>query len=1151
LPTKPPNPLFIHLRVHSSYSLCESPLAIKDMIGIATRARMPALACTDTNALFGAFEFSTAAAKAGIQPILGTVLDVELPDPVDGSRSVADTLLLLCQDERGWKNLCRIVSAAHLESGGAEPRVPRRVFDQPGITDGLLCLSGGASAAIVRKIVGSGSDAGAQWVKSHLTTLSSLFPGRLYIELQRCGEPWEAEVEQPLIDCAYDVGLPLVATNDVFCGRPDQARAHRTLLCIREGKTVFDTTAPSPTAQHWLKPAQDMAALFADLPEAIQNTVEVAKRCAFMLERRKPSLPRFPLPEGTSAEQELRSKVNAGLSRRFETTVVPRLGREEAERLRSQYWDRMEYELGVINQMDFAGYFLIVADFMGWTERQDIPVGVRGSGATSIVAWSLEITHLDPIRFGLVFERFLNPERISLPDFDIDFCQERRPEVIRYVASKYGTDNVAQIITFGKLQARAALRDVGRVVGAPYGLIDRMCGLVNPQGNLHDSLAAEPQLQALLDRDPQAKEVFDWAEEVEGAYRHASTHAAGVVIADRPLTEFTALYKDPSSDMPVTQFHYKDVEEVGLAKFDFLGLRTLTIIARCQNLIEQLGGGKVRARDAGFEHDDVFAALGQGDSLGVFQLESSGMRDLLRRLKPQRIEHLIALISLYRPGPMDSIPQYIARARGEEKVVYDHPLLADVLQETYGIITYQEDVMRIGREMAGYTMGEADSLRRAMGKKIKAEMDQHRQRFIDGAAKRDVPKSVADAVFDQCAKFAGYGFNKGHAAAYAQVSFETAYLKCKYPAAFLAACMSVDISSTDRLASYWSELREKGIKLLPPDANGSQGDFSLVTEAGKVAIRYGLGALKGVGMAAAQAIVSARAAGEFRDLEDFFSRVPATAFSRSVAEKLVDAGVFDSLERNRAKIRANLDRLLGLRSRLDDVQQGLFGGDRGFMKLTEAPPAPRAENVERAAKVFGFYLDGHPLDWLKSIGRELGLTPLSELTTASGNSGRHRYRCAVRVDAIRKRQSQTGRPYAFVTVSDAAGTADILVFSEVLTLAAPVLLVGEIVVLDVALSTEADSSRLTLVKADPIASLLSQPTTTLHITLKKEAGPKAIPELDALLPSSPSGSKAVAVIKLHQGLEVEVDLHRRVLVTPALLSSLEQAESILGVRVAA
>jgi DNA polymerase-3 subunit alpha len=797
-PPPMPHADFVHLRVHSPYSLSEGAVRIKDMVKLCRGLGMPAIAITDTDNLFGALEFSKTLSAEGIQPIIGCQIglrpEAETPRVNGRQESRAPSVVLLAKSEEGYRNILKLLRMAYLDTGEAEE--PHVTLEQVcALNGGLILLTGGAGGPVGQLLAaGRKDDAEALFVR-----LLKVFEDRIYVELQRHGMDVERATEGGFLELAYAHGVPLVATNEAFFPTRGMYEAHDVLICIAEGTYVAQAGRRRLTPEHYLKSPAEMRALFADLPEALDNTLVIAKRCAYMVRSINPLLPPYDCGEGMNEEATLRQRAEQGLEKRLATIVLgPGMTETEQADVRKRYSERLQYELGVIVQMGFAGYFLIVSDFISWAKAHGIPVGPgRGSGAGSLVAWSLTITDLDPIRWGLLFERFLNPERVSMPDFDIDFCQERRDEVIAYVQHKYGRDKVAQIITFGKLQARAVLRDVGRVLGMPYSQVDRICKLVpnNPAKpvTLEQAIDSEPQLRAMIEGDEAVARLVELAKPLEGLYRHASTHAAGVVIGDRPLEQLVPLYRDPKNPMPVSGFNMKYVESAGLVKFDFLGLKTLTVLAKAlQYIKEPLDLSALPLDDRA-----TYEMLGRGETTGVFQLESAGMRDVLRKLKPDTFEDIIAVVALYRPGPMDNIPSYIKRKHGEEEPDYLYPSLEWILKETFGIIIYQEQVMQIAQELSGYTLGGADLLRRAMGKKIKEEMDKQRQIFVDGAVGRNVAKDKASEIFDLVAKFAGYGFNKSHAAAYALVAYQTAYLKANYPAEFMAALMTLDMGNTE------------------------------------------------------------------------------------------------------------------------------------------------------------------------------------------------------------------------------------------------------------------------------------------------------------------------------------------------------------------
>ena len=956
---------FIHLHTHSAYSLSEGAIPVSRLRDLCLAENMPALAVTDTNNLFGALEVSTTFAGAGIQPIIGLQQSVEPEElglaAVRGARP--PSIVLLAQSSVGYEHLLKITSDAFLNSAMEDGAVSA-LSRLEGQTEDIICLTGGFDGPIDALLrAGQESEARAAMEK-----LKRLFPDRLYVELQRHAERQATIKDAELVALAYDLDLPLVATNEPYFPTPDDYEAHDALLCISDGAYVFQDERRKVTSDHYFKSAAEMAALFSDLPEAIENTIEIARRCAFRPRFHPPILPRF-VDEGADVGDDIIKAEAMELERQAREGLKARLAQNEPAAPEDDYWARLKFELDIINKMGFPGYFLIVSDFIKWSKAQGIPVGPgRGSGAGSLVAWSLTITDLDPLRFGLLFERFLNPERVSMPDFDIDFCQDRRDEVIRYVQEKYGRDRVAQIITFGKLQARAVLRDVGRVLSLPFGQVDRICKLVpnNPANpvTLAEAIETEPRLQEMRDEDDAVEALIEKALKLEGLYRHASTHAAGVVIGDRPLDELVPLYLDPRSDMPATQFNMKWVEPAGLVKFDFLGLKTLTVIERA---VQHAALRGVELDMATIPLDDAasFEMLGEGQAVGVFQLESAGMRSTLRAMKPDSVEDIIALVSLYRPGPMENIPTYIDRKQGRQDPDYLHPKLEGVLEETYGVIIYQEQVMQIAQILSGYSLGEADLLRRAMGKKKKEEMDKQRIRFVEGAEANGVDGAKASSIFDLVQKFAGYGFNKSHAAAYAYIAYQTAYLKANYPAEFLAASMSLDRVSTDKLAIFLKEARRTDVEVLAPHVNHSEADFTVKDGA----IAYALSAVKNVGEAAMELIAQERrSGGVFTDIHDFAERVDLKAVGKRALENLARAGAFDGLAASRQQVFKSAETLI--RSSAQAVEDR--ESDQGGLFQLDAAPAlakPKLagpddwtpqERLDEERDALGFYFSGHP-----------------------------------------------------------------------------------------------------------------------------------------------------------------------------------------------
>ena len=1032
----PSQPKFIHLRLHTEYSLLEGAVRLKSLPQLCDQADMPAVAVTDTNNMFSALEFSVSALGKGVQPIVGCQIDVAYESAQPGEKPIPPApIVLLAQNRVGYECLMRLNSALYL-----------READWPHVTleeiksnsDGLICLTGGPDGPIGR-LLRAGQKPKAQAL---MRLLAAAFGDRLYVEIQRhptdAGQQPEAErlTEAPTIEMAYAMDLPLVATNDVYFPKADMYEAHDALICIAEGAYV-DQQAPRRrlTEQHYFKSPSEMATLFADLPEAIENTVEIARRCAFGAERHDPILPRFADDE----VEELRKQSFDGLKARL-AVIEPVAPIEDYEK-------RLEFELGIIEGMGFPGYFLIVADFIKWAKDHDIPVGPgRGSGAGSLVAYALTITDLDPLRYSLLFERFLNPERVSMPDFDIDFCMDRREEVIRYVQEKYGRDRVGQIITFGALLSKAAVRDVGRVLQMPYGQVDRLSKLIPVEGvkpvSIEKALADEPRLREEAKAEEVVERLLTYGQQVEGLLRNASTHAAGVVIGDRPLDALVPLYRDPRSEMPATQFNMKWVEQAGLVKFDFLGLKTLTVI---QNAIEQIlasgrplhiaaDGAELYKPEPGTENDigliplddeGTYDLYAKAQTVAVFQVESSGMMDALRRMRPTCIEDIVALVALYRPGPMENIPQYcdVKNARAERERL--HPSIDHILDETQGIIVYQEQVMQIAQEMAGYSLGGADLLRRAMGKKIQEAMDAERPKFLDGAAKNGVDKKKALEVWNLLDKFANYGFNKSHAAAYAVVSYQTAWLKANHPVEFMAGVMNCDLHLTEKLDTYANEVRRGlDIEIVPPCVDRSDATFSVIDQK----LVYALGALKNVGVEAMRLIVKARNDGKFVNVFDFARRVDLKRVGKRPLEMLARAGAFDQLDPNRRRIFQSLDQLTAysaaIHEQRESAQVSLFG------EAGDDLPEPRLSPVddwlpnERLAEeqtAIGFYLSGHPLDDYAQALKRKGLMTLAEIQEKAEAEGAAIARVGVIVSALQERKSGRGTRFFRMNISDPTG----------------------------------------------------------------------------------------------------------------------------------
>jgi len=1139
---------FVHLRVHSAYSLLEGALPLGKLLELAKADGQPALGLVDTGNLFGALEFSEKATDKGIQAIVGCQIAVDFADQATepGRRPTLHerhpSLVLIAATEAGWGNLVRLDSHAFLASEGAEaPHVG--ILDLEDFAEGLIVLSGGPGGPIDRALVAGRADL----ARRRLERLAEIFGDRLYVEVQRHGLDDERRAEAGLIDLAYDLALPLVATNEPFFPKRDDYEAHDALIAIAEGRVLVEEDRRRLTPEHYFKSRAEMSALFADLPEALASTVEIARRCSWRPRKRKPILPRFT-GAGADAETaeaaEMRAQAIAGLERRL-ALHGPAPGRTVED-----YRARLDFELGIIEKMRFPGYFLIVSDFIKWAKEQGIPVGPgRGSGAGSLVAWSLTITDLDPLRFALLFERFLNPERVSMPDFDIDFCQDRREEVIRYVQGKYGRDQVAQIITFGTLQARAVLRDVGRVLQMPYGQVDRLCKLVpqNPANpvTLKQAVEGEPKLQEARVEDPIVDKLIDIAMKLEGLYRHASTHAAGIVIGDRPLDRLVPLYRDPRSDMPVTQYNMKWVESAGLVKFDFLGLKTLTVLETAVDLVKRKG---VEVDLAHLPLDDppTYALLAKGETVGVFQLESTGMRKAIADIKPDRFEDIIALVALYRPGPMANIPVYGARKQGLETPDYMHPLLEPVLKETFGIIVYQEQVMQIAQILSGYSLGEADLLRRAMGKKIKAEMDTQRVRFVDGAVKQGLTRDHADTIFDLLAKFADYGFNKSHAAAYALVAYHTAWMKANHPVEFLAATMTYDMSNTDKLADFRREAIRLGIRVEPPSVNRSREYFDVADGA----ILYSLAAVKGVGTQAVEHLVEARGPTPFRDLADFAARIDPRQLNKRTLESLVAAGAFDELEPDRARLTEGLDMVMAAAARArDDATAGqgaLFGGGPSAepIRLPTVTGWMPAERLQREHAAVGFYLSAHPLDEYRTVLDKMRVQMWREFEAAV-KRGASFGRLAGTVTSRQERKTKTGNKMGIVRISDPTGSYEAVIFSEGLAQYRDLLEAGQSVVVYASAEERAEGVSVRIEKVEPLDLLAAREQQNLRVFLR-DAGP--VDSLARHLGERGEGEVSLVLLLGEGRQEVEVRLPGKYRVSPQIAGALKTVPGVVQVQ---
>lgn len=1142
---------FVHLHVHSSYSLLEGALTVAALSKLALADRQPALALTDTNNLFGALEFSEKLIGAGIQPIAGIQLSVmfEKPDPASRLPIPENShIVLLAQNEEGYVNLMDLASRAYFDVAlGTAPMVDASILKK--LSGGLIALTGGFGGPLDKALRES---ANLQLASTRLDLLKGAYGDRLYVEIQRHGLDSERLIERELIRLADENGLPIVAANEPFFAKTEDHEAHDALLAIAEGRMVSDESRRRVSPQHSFKTRQEMVELFADLPDACAASLEIAMRCAYRVSTRKPILPSFnrdvdhPFDEG----EELSRQAVEGLERRL-AFHGPASGLTEQD-----YRDRLAYELSVITRMKYSGYFLIVSDFIKWSKDNNIPVGPgRGSGAGSLVAYALTITDLDPLRFSLLFERFLNPERVSMPDFDIDFCVEGRERVIEYVQQRYGENQVAQIITFGTLLARGVIRDVGRVLEMPYGQVDKLTKLIpqNPANpvTLKQAIEDEPKLKAAMEEEPIVARMLAVAQKLEGLHRHASTHAAGVVIGDRPLHELVALYRDPKTGMRVTQFNMKWVEQAGLVKFDFLGLKTLTVLRRAVELVAKRG---IQVDLSAIPLDDskTYEQLQRGETIGVFQVESVGMRKALTEMEADRFEDLIALVALYRPGPMANIPVYCSRKLGNDEKNknkwYLHEKLKSILEETFGIIVYQEQVMQVAQVLAGYSLGDADLLRRAMGKKIKAEMDAQRGRFVSGAVERGISDAKANEIFDLLAEFANYGFNKSHAAAYALVSYQTAYMKANYPVEFLAASMTMDIDNTDKLSEFRREAQRLGIKVVPPSINQSGALF----EVHDGAIYYALAAIKGVGIHAIESLVEARGDKPFKSLHDLASRMNPRQVNRRILESLTAVGALDELEPDRAKALAASEAILSLASQAAQAEsdgiQDMFGGVVAAnveLRIPHYEPWPASVRLQKEYDAAGFFLSGHPLDEYGDLLTKLHVQTWSEFcrrVRAGADTGK----VAATVLDRTERRTKTGNKMGILNFSDQSGHFEAVMFSEELMRYREILEPGTIVALTLKGTVEGDEIRARVREAVTLDDAVARYQKGMRIFLRDES---PLENIQQRLMTKGEGEVVLVLILDEGASEVEVRLPGRYQATPQIAGALRAVPGIVHVEI--
>ncbi|MGB9699103.1 MAG: DNA polymerase III subunit alpha [Thermodesulfobacteriota bacterium] len=1077
---------FVHLHVHTQYSLLDGAIRLEDLFRKAQEYRLPALAITDHGAMFGAIEFYQQALHQGIKPIIGCEVYVAPGSRFEkASKGISEAsfhLILLAQNLTGYKNLLKLVSTAYFEGFYYRPRVDKELLAQ--YNEGLIALSSCLQGEIPYYLVKGEKDKARQAAADFKSIFNER---RFYLEIQENKIPEQKIANAGLLEIARELSLPLVATNDCHYLERDDAGAHEILLCIQTGKTLKNADRMKfSTQEFFFRAPEEMQKLFAYCPEALANTLEIAERCNLELRLNEFKFPEFRVPEGETLDSYLEKSAQQGLAKRVQE-------KPELSSKADLYYQRLEEELSMIKKMGFAGYFLIVADFIRYAKDRKIPVGPgRGSGAGSLVAYALGITEIDPLAHGLLFERFLNPERVSPPDIDIDFCIQGREEVIQYVKNKYGADHVAQIITFGKMQARAVIRDVGRALDMPYGEVDRIAKLIPNTLNitLEEALVQEPRLRELVQQNPDVERLITLAKALEGLPRHASTHAAGVVISSKPLVEVVPLYRGQQNET-VTQYAMKDIEKIGLIKFDFLGLKTLTMMADIVKRVRQSRGEEVDLQKIPLDDPQTYALLCAGDTSGVFQLESKGMRDLIMRLLPERFADLIALLALYRPGPLKSgmVDDFIKRKQGKVAITYEIPELKEILEETYGAIVYQEQVMKIATLLANFSLADADILRRAMGKKLPEEMTLQKKKFLEGAQRQKIPLKKAEKLFDLMAKFAEYGFNKSHSAAYALVAYQTAYLKAHYPVEFMAGLMSSEMGNADKILRYINECRAKGIEVLPPDVNESQQDFTIV--AGK--IRFGLAAIKNVGQAAIQSILTAREEkGPFTSLEDFCEKVDLRRVNRRVIENLIKCGAFDTLGQSRAQLLAGLEEAIELAQELakaqNKTQANLFGEkiikpkkkDGG---LSYVPEWPASQRLAFEKETLGFYLTGHPLTPYAETLQRLATTSIQDIREFATEQ---EIVVGGMVNSLKETNTKKNEIMAFVTLEDLSGLIEVVVFADLYKKYAPLLKGEEPIFVRGKVEVGEENVKIIAAEILPFEKAASKLTRTIHLRLKAE-----------------------------------------------------------------
>ena len=1069
------NKPFIHLRCLSSYSLSESTLKIPNLVSQAKNNNMPAIALTDNNNMFGVFEFSQECLKNNIQPIIGTSINYL---PIANKKKISQ-ITFLAKDEIGYRNLLHLSSLSHINNTTG---VGVNLEDIETHSKGLFCYIGGEYNPLMILKTENRNNEFIDFIEN----FKKIFDDNFLFEIQRINDHEILSFEKEFITISKKYDIPLIGSNNIKYTKKDDYAAHDALLCIAQKTTINNSYRDTSNENIYFKSSDQMSKIFYDIPEILDNNFNIALSCTYFPEEMKPKLPNFKNNLQLSTEEYLITVSKNGLEKKLEKLQINNS---------KKYTDRLNYENEIIVRMGFAGYFLIVADFVNWAKNNSIPVGPgRGSGAGSVVAWSLGITDIDPIFYDLLFERFLNPERVSMPDFDIDFCQTRRDEVIKYVNAKYGSECVAHIITFGTLASRAAVRDIGRVLEVPYGEVDSFAKLIpfNPSNplTLSESIKSEKSLQERINSDERISNVIDVSLKIEGTHRHASTHAAGVVIGHESLSKVVPLYKDPNTNTNATQFSMKYVEKAGLIKFDFLGLTTLSIIDECEKYIKK-NNPTFKIENIPLDDSKTFKELSNGNTVGIFQLESSGMGSVLRQLQPDKFEEIIAVVALFRPGPMDNIPSFCNRKHGREKIDYMHPLLKDLLKETYGIIVYQEQVMQIAQILSNYTLGEADLLRRAMGKKIQKEMDAQKNRFIEGAVKNNISKSEASKLFDLVDKFAGYGFNKSHAACYALIAYQTAFLKTNYPHEFITATLNYSIDRTDKIILLKKELERLNIDLLKPDINFSKSKFDIeLDKENKKSIRFGLSAIKGVGDKSISMMVKERDKNNlFTSIINFLQRSNNELINKRQLEKLIQAGAFDDLEKNRAKLFHNVPKFIELyggekiydQNLLFDEQEIDFNDKNLF--ADNFPLWKNSKQLDKELEVLGFYLSDHPLnEFPKEFFETYNIKKYNDIISDNENSAKV---CGAILD-IKERSNKEGKKYAFLTVSQFNTQFELSIFSENLYKYRDYLNEGNLLIFDIDIINNNGDLRLIVKRIKNLKEVFEKASKKINIYCSPE-----------------------------------------------------------------